>query len=630
MKRRKKKFNPAADKPTDRTGNIRPPTPEEEAQVEKSGAKVHNPSGWVPRALRDEEISLPQPSTPLTSTQPVAKVKDTRPEVELVEAAPIPMGITLVDAEAQRLRQILLERAKRKIEGLRLYQPMVMQEAFHSSRAPERILRGSNRAGKTLGAAVEIARAVTGQDPHNKYPKENGVCFCVGKDGKHLGDVLWRKLAHAGAFRIIRDEITQEWRTFRPNCPKDAARVKESKPAPPLIPPRLIKSIGWENKKENQPNLVTLTNGWVIRFFSSLGKPPQGSDIDLAWFDEEIIQKDWYPEMAARLVDRNGRFIWSATPQAGTEQLYNLHERSEEQRDRPDRTVEEFIVLLEDNTNLTNQQKQLIAEKLTDEERAVRIGGEFALLSFKVYPEFSPILHCCEPFQIPSSWTRYLSVDPGRQICAVLFVAVPRPDDGDFVYVYDELYIQNCDAALFGEKMATKVGHRQFESFLIDHQGARVTEMASGITIEHQYSEALRKHRIACNTTGCNFTWGNSNVKSGVEAFRDWLRIRDDGTTKVRIFGKQTPSGFETPVPNFVWELKHYRYKREGGIVTDEPESRGRVHQMANARYLASFRPRWVRPTGKQALSGAILAFRQKQKREGAGQNKTINLGPGK
>lgn len=536
-----------------------------------------------------------------------------------------PINRQMTEKEAQVTRRILIEIANRKIEGLRLYEPLPHQEAFHSSKCREKVVRGSNRAGKTLCSAVEVARAVTGQDPHNKYPKNDGIWYCVGKDGRQVGQIMWKKLARPGSYRMIRDLATGQWRAFRPNDAGDEARAHEAKPAPPLIPRRLIKEISWENKKEGLPKIVRLTNGWEMHFFSSLGKPPQGSDINGAWFDEEIVDADWYPEIAARLVDRRGHFVWSATPQSGTDELYSLHERAERQVETgvpvEERTIEEFVMLIGENRFMTPMQIKEFVDKLTDEERNVRIGGEFAMMSAKVFPEYDRETHDVDYFQIPPDWTRYASVDPGRQVCAVLFGAVPPPDMGDFFYLYDELYIRNCDAEMFGERMAEKVGGQTIYQMLIDHQQSRVTEMGSGLSIESQYSRALAKRKIACSLTGSAFTWGVADPRAGVEACRPWFSIRSDGKCKLRVMRDK--------VPNFIAEIKKYRYKRTRGVIMEIPEDRGFVHQMANFRYLVQSNPKWVRPReGHVALSGAYKRLLDKKKKNQGDDAGVLKLGP--
>lgn len=253
---------------------------------------------------------------------------------------------------------LVREQAIRKLEALKLYEPLPVCQMFHKSTAPIRLLIGSNRSGKTVAAACEVARACLGLD--SKFPKEDGRFFCVGKDLDHIGQVMWRKLGRADAFRLIRDEQTKEWRAFRPWQAYDKAYKEKTKPAPPLIPPRMIKDIAWEKKSESQPSLVTLHNGWEISFYSSLGKPPQGMHLDGVWLDEEVRDEDWIPEMQARIVDRRGRIIWSATPQIGTDQLFELHERAERAilGNVPHALVEEFTVLLEDNPHIEDQAKK--------------------------------------------------------------------------------------------------------------------------------------------------------------------------------------------------------------------------------------------------------------------------------
>ena len=128
--------------------------------------------------------------------------------------------------EREWSRRILAEVARRETEALRLYRPMATQQAFHESHANERIFYGGNQVGKTLAAAVEVARAITGCDPYGKYPKTDGICYAVGKDGRHIGRVLYKKLFKPGAFQIIKDLETGKWRSALPGV-DDAQRRRE-------------------------------------------------------------------------------------------------------------------------------------------------------------------------------------------------------------------------------------------------------------------------------------------------------------------------------------------------------------------------------------------------------------------
>src|SRR6185369_13000734 len=119
------------------------------------------------------------------------------------------------------------------------------------------------------------------------------------------------------------------------------------------------------------------------------------------------------------------------------------------------------------------------------------------------------------------------------QVCAVLFGAVPPPEEGDFLYLYDELYLKDCNAEKFGFAMKQKSAHQQFQAFIIDYHGSIRTETV-GTTIQQQFSEMLKKYGVSSVMTGFNFLNGSEDVKAGVLAVHGYLRLRDDGTPKLR------------------------------------------------------------------------------------------------
>lgn len=532
--------------------------------------------------------------------------------------------LDLPPQDAQRLQTLLVEIASRKVDGLSLYEPLPVQASFHASHCRVRVLRGSNRGGKTLPAAVEVARALTGEDPFFKFPLTGGRCYAVGKNLDHIGQVMWPKLAKPGAFRMVRDFDTDRWRALRPWEVSDELRRNTAKPVPPLIPDRLITDIAWESKSEGIPSVVRLINGWEIAFYSSLGRPPQGSDLDLVWLDEEIVDQEWFPEMSARLLDRSGRLIWSATPQAGTDQLYELHERAEKDRNLiPNlRRVEEFVILLADNPHMLEADKKALAADLSEDDAKVRIGGDFALLSSKIYPHFSMHRHGIDHQEMGDDWTRYAVIDPGYQVCAVLFAAVPLTNDQ--VLLYDELYIIECDAATFAERMEGKCRGQSIQAFLIDPNMSIITELGAGKTVGQQYSDELNKRHVTSMATGSGFLPASDDVDAGILAVQGWLRAGENGLPRLRVV--------RGALPNFEFEISRYHRKRVAGRITDRPDERRWTHLMACLRYLALYDPHYVQPPKRKSVaSAAVVAFRAKQDRaRKAAGGSFVRLGPGR
>lgn len=545
--------------------------------------------------------------------------------------------------QIMRSRELLGEMAKRKIETLRIFEPLPVQKELAECGAKEILARGSNRGAKTTGCAYNFAQIVTGCHPvlsgkRNGTPREFGRAGIVGYDLDHIGRVLFPILFKPGAIKIIRDEITGQWRTFKAWMPADKEREHEAKQAPPFIPPRLIapKGISWLIKNRNIPKRVVLLNGWEIYFFSSEGEPPQGDSYQLFWFDEEIRRQDFYAEVSARLGTGKGFFQWSATPHVGGDDLIELHDRANQQRLDKVPRVREFFFSMDSNPHFDIAERELLKEKYKNrpEEYRVRILGEYAAHGFKVYPEYHldihglPIQEACDPQtrQIPATWARWAVVDPGRQTCAVLFVAIPPGND--FAVAYDELYISQCTAIKFAEQMEIKTRGQSFEAFYIDSHAGRVHEIAGGKQIEWQYAEELRKLKVFDRVRTKTFLWGADDVKAGIEAGHRLLHIDPHhGRPMFRVLVDAEPDEMrKARLVNFDHEFKHYFYKRDGRRLTDEPERRDN-HLMDCFRYFAMANPKFRKP--KIVLpEKSWVSKRMEAKRKKASEGGFINLGP--
>lgn len=92
-----------------------------------------------------------------------------------------------------------------------------------------------------------------------------------------------------------------------------------------------------------------------------------------------------------------------------------------------------------DNPYLTDEQRADIEEyKYTNPDLYKMLAeGKFVKGSGAYFPEFEKHIHVVEPFPIPSTWTRYRSLDYGLDKTAVLWYAVDPNND---IYVYKELH----------------------------------------------------------------------------------------------------------------------------------------------------------------------------------------------
>ena len=579
--------------------------------------------------------------------EPLDELLNQEPIIPAAVAAPaLP---TLQGSAVHRLLQVVREIAVRRAEALALYEPLPNQLAFHNSTAHERLLRGSVRGGKTLPAAVEVARAMTGQDPTGKYPPSDGRVYMVAPTHAHVADVIYPKLFRARPFKMVRDQHTNLWRAFRPWNPEDLARAKEAKPAPPLVPPRFVKSIAWHDKKRGVPSVVNLKTGWAIHFFAAEGDPQRGVDVDIVWFDEEVKGSTWYTEMAARLLDRDGVFIWSAAPQTGTQALFDLHQRAQRQEEeiregkRKQASVVEFEILLAENPHIDQAQKDELREKYNEEEANVLIGGNYAILAWRVYPMFNRDRHGIMSFDVPGNWCHYAIIDPGHQVCAVLFVVRPPPLHPlhEHLIGYDELYIKQCTAEMFGEAMAPKLVGRNFEAFIIDRKGAHQSGMGGGKTIEMQYMEALQKRDLHSNASGHQFVWGSEDVRGRISSSKSILHSKADNARRSAL--PNEPAGrheeimptfiyFKDVLAKFPWEADNYHNKVVNKVLTDEPARATITWSVAcntRRRMAASgWRCRLGLPLSAGHSRFTIVGSKRRRKKSG-GTGQYVRLGPG-
>lgn len=521
--------------------------------------------------------------------------------------------------------------AQRRIEALRLYEPMPLQEEFHKCVASERLVIGGNRSGKSACSFVEDARAATGADPHGKYPKEDGNLVIIGKNWQHIGMVVYPMLFKAGAFRMIRDEETQQWRAYRPGT--DAHRKKESKPAPPLIPPRMIKDMAWTQKNAGYLNKCELTNGWTIYCFSSEGEPPQGFQADLVHIDEDINNERWVGEMQARLSDRKGRFVWSAMPWSKNDALLGLCERAEREEEQGSATplIKKFVLRFLDNAHIDAEEKRKNIERwsaLGQDEVRMRAEGEFTTESTLMYPTFNLAVHIygreqLEDGQIPPNWTRYVAIDPGHSVMATLFAAVP-PDE-KFILIYDELYIRNCNALIWGEQYEAKAREQPIYAVVMDMHGGMLRDLGSGRLPHELYSEELKKRKLKAQLTGFGFIPGSDDIPARTALVRQMLHIKGDGTTRLKFL--------EGSCPNLLREMKRYRKKTStvnGQVfVTDAPQTRGEVHACQTLEYLCAYEPKYYPPPrtwGPEPWWVKYLS--EKRRREAKSDDDAIYLAP--
>lgn len=514
------------------------------------------------------------------------------------------------DRKRRAVVRYLQELYRRRIEATSLYEPMAHQLPFHKSQARVRLMGGGNRGGKTLCGMMEIGWIIRGNHPYYNYPKK-GVIYIVGRDEKHLSDVIRKTLMEPGGgngrWKRIKDLRTGQWRAFRPW--EDDWRKDEAELMPPIIPDYLIKGKpAYTDKGRGVISQFNTVNGWEVKLFTGGSDPPQGSSVTYVHLDEEITNRRWLTEMIARVTDSRGRVTWSATAEIGGESLWNLHMMCMADREKPveDRLFEEFTATATINSHLDEETKKEMQQMLALDplQYQTKFLGEYAVESFRVYPQFKKDTHVCEAFTVPDNWCRYMVVDPGHVVLAVEFFAVPPPDDKahrGHVYVYGELYIEDANATKFGQSVKEAIDSQVIEDFIIDYCGSRRTEMG-GDTIRQQLEDALEVNKVKCLRRGSRFLNSSSDLESGILQTKGWLLPIADGLPKIMLMGGMCPK--------LELELQRYHYGRDPktGLSTGKPHQHG-IHCCDVLRYGVMHGMGYVKPRNPAKSKSPARAF---------------------
>lgn len=442
-----------------------------------------------------------------------------------------------------------------------------------------------------------------GTELHMRLPrqrKESVKVWCIGYDWTHCANTMYRLLFKRDLFRIVRDPVTRQWRSWNPGLPGEVSYDKTT-PSPPLLKMSDIEpnTMSYENKRENQIKSFSMEHdGSKVEFYASTGNRPQGSPIDLCLIDEKLYDEEFYDELLMRLIDKRGRLIWSTYPgTCPSAKLQQVSERALAQEGNPSATAFYFRLKGSDNPFTKSKIRDAVISTLDDDQKLARDEGIIGMERWLVYPRFSKYIHrlwssnpeeddelakaCRKCGGIPPDWTRYLILDPGTQNAAVLFVAVPPPKLGDFIVPYDELYLHNVPAKGLAEAVRAKTKGQFFEDFIIDAHAARQTPMGFDGRIGDNYSKEFAACKLRCRRHGSGFSYGSDNIEMRILGLQGAMNVRSDGTIRLRIMTETCKE--------LVKQLEQYKWGADPkGNPTEKPAKYQKIDVAVALEYLVS------------------------------------------
>jgi len=216
-------------------------------------------------------------------------------------------------------------------------------------------------------------------------------------------------------------------------------------------------------------------------------------------------------------------------------------------------------------------------DALTGVRRLRYRDGIWAAAEGLVYEGWSDPVHVIEPFNIPDSWVRWISIDFGY---TAPFVAQLWAEDPD-----GRLY-------LIREWVRTRMLVEDHAIVIRDRLLAGQPRPRAIITDHDAEDRATLERKLGMSTTAAKKT-----VSDGIQAFQSRLKVQGDGRPRVYVFrdalldrdpemdAASLPIGMVEEVAGYVWAVKP---GNKGGL-KEEPE-KANDHSMDAGRYIVAHR----------------------------------------
>lgn len=305
--------------------------------------------------------------------------------------------------------------------------------------------------------------------------------------------------------------------------------------------------------KYNQSDKVwRFTNGSIIEFgaidIDSDVYKYQSAEYDIIRFDELTHFTEFqYTYLLSRIRGTNGypKQMKSSTNPGGVG-----HTWVKERFIDPAPPGEEFTVRKRNGRSLTrvfipakvDDNKFLMESdpdykdrllELSERDQAALLRGEWDLDMGRFFDMWAPGVHVIKPFDIPSHWRRYVTIDYGLDMLAALWIAI---DEQGYEYVYRE-YCEGKDCGdghkgLFAGEAAEAVAKRC--------EGETIEKFFAPPDLWNRRQETGRSIADYFREAGCPLVKTSNDRVNGWSAVGEHLKVTEDEqgipTSKLRFF----------------------------------------------------------------------------------------------
>jgi hypothetical protein len=292
------------------------------------------------------------------------------------------------EQKIELLKALKLKELKKQESKIDSFVPNKPQEQFLSSQKKLRAMFAANAVGKTTALTIDLIYTCLDRHPERDTTKARTIWFLIP------------------GFQKIEDYI----REIKQWCP------------PSLFP---------QVDKMGSPHIRRLRwqNGKTVTFYSFDQDPAQleGTNIDVLYSDECPPRKLWVAAFRG-LRNNPDYFVAMAGTPISEPWLYTdvyLPGITGQNKD-----TEIITGTIYENPYLTKEFVDDFESRLTDDEKRVRLFGEFSALQGRVFKEFDRKVHVLQLQDFPNDWPVYFAIDPhSRKKSTAIWIGVTKDEE---------------------------------------------------------------------------------------------------------------------------------------------------------------------------------------------------------
>lgn len=150
-----------------------------------------------------------------------------------------------------------------------------------------------------------------------------------------------------------------------------------------------------------------------------------------------------------------------------------------------------------------------VLENLPEDRKQAMLYGNWDIFDGQFFPEFNRSLHVIEPFEIPEHWNRYIALDYGLDMFAVLFVAI---DTKGKAYIYNEIHKSN---------LIVSEARQVLKSYMRDK---KYKDIYAPPDLWNRNRDTGKSTAELFNEGGITFTKAGNDRESGWLTVKEWIK----------------------------------------------------------------------------------------------------------